>query len=210
MGIVKPLGPCFADGFSHQGWRETALQLVLLVPGCDTHLGTAARLGQFLVFLSCPQMAQGNNMAAINPKLLSEGVHGHFGQGLTSASCGQQGSSLGAAKQLDQKKADPSGANTQHDMFHLDCLQPSNAMMFGEYSLFTEVSYHKMQFASSGQINPILYLFCTTTTVLGQQLSKRMNLYTGRARSSSPSARAGGQVTCSAFPFQVPHVHKVL
>lgn len=74
--------------------------------------GTAPRVGQFLVLLPCPQMAEGNNMAAINPKLLSEGMHGHFGQGLTSASCEQQGSSLGAAKQLDQKKADPSGANT--------------------------------------------------------------------------------------------------
>lgn len=132
MGVVKPLCPWYPTGFFHQGWRDTALQLVPLVPGCDTHLGTAARLRQFLLFLSCPQTAQVNGMAAINPKLLSEGVHGYFGQGLTSASCGQQGSSLGAAKQLDQKKADPSGASRQHGMFHLDHMQPSNAMVFGE------------------------------------------------------------------------------
>lgn len=167
MGIVKPLCPFFPTGFSHQGWRETALQLVLLAPGCNMHLGTAARLGQFLVLLSCPQMAQGNEMAAVNPILLSEGVRGHFGQGLTSTSCGQQGSSLGAANQPDEKEADPSGANTQHGMFHLDHKQPGKAKVFGEHSLFTEISYHKMQFASYGQINsyrlPFLYYYSIRT-----------------------------------------------
>lgn len=181
-----------------------------LVPGCDRHLETSARLRQFLLFLSCPQTAQVNDMAAINPKLLSEGVHGYFGQGLTSASCGQQGSSLGAAKQLDRKKADPSGASRQHDMFLLDHMQPSNAMVFGEYSLFIEVRLHNMQFASYGQKSPILYFCCTITTVLGQQLSKGRSLCTGHARSSSLlQPELGVRSPAVLFPFQCHMARKV-
>lgn len=45
----------------------TALQLVPLMPGCAMHLGTTARLGQFLEFLSSLQMTHGNNMAATIP-----------------------------------------------------------------------------------------------------------------------------------------------
>jgi len=143
-------------------------------------------------------------MAAVNPRLLLEHVRGHFGQGLTSASCGQQRSNLGAAEQLDRKKVDPSGAHTQHGMFHLDHTQPSNATVFGECSLFIEVSYHKVQFASYGQLNSIFYLFCTTTTVLGEQLSKVRNFCRICMESPSPSARTGGRVTCGAFFFSVP------
>lgn len=123
-GFCQALCPWFPTAFSHQGWEVTALQLVPLVPGCDMRLGTGARLRQLLVFLSSPQMTHGNNMAAINPKLLSEGMHGHFGQGLPCTSCGRQGSSLGAANQIDQKEPDCSGADTQHSRFHLDHRQP--------------------------------------------------------------------------------------
>lgn len=73
----------------------TALQLVPLMPGCAMHLGTTARLGQFLEFLSSPQMTHRNNMAATHPKLLSEVVHGHFGQGLTCTRCVQKEVALG-------------------------------------------------------------------------------------------------------------------
>lgn len=74
--------------------------------------------------LSSPQMTHGNNMAAMHPKLLSQDVHGHFGQCLTCTSFGRQGSSLGAVNQIDQKIPDSSGAGTQHSRFHLDHRQP--------------------------------------------------------------------------------------
>lgn len=74
----------------------TALQLAPLMPGCDMDLRMArARLGQFLVFLSSPQMTHGNNTASMHPKLLSEGVHGHFGQGLTCTAVGNTEVALG-------------------------------------------------------------------------------------------------------------------
>lgn len=74
--------------------------------------------------LSSPQVTHGNNTAAMHPKLLSEGVHGHFGQCLTCTSCGEQGSSLGAVNQRDQKIPVSSGADTQRSRFHLDHRQP--------------------------------------------------------------------------------------
>lgn len=123
-GYCQALCPWFPTAFSHQGWKGTVLQLVPIMPGCEMPFGTAARLKQFLVFLSSPQMTHGINMAAMHPKLLSEGVHGHFRQGLTCTSCGQQGSSLGTVNQIDQKIPDSSEADTQHSRFHLDHRQP--------------------------------------------------------------------------------------
>lgn len=112
-GYCQALCAWFPAAFSCQRWKVTALQLVPLMPGCAMHLGTIARLGKFMVFLFNLQMTHGNNMAAMHPKLLSEVVHGHFGQGLTCTSCGQWGGSPGAVSQIDQKKSDSSGADTQ-------------------------------------------------------------------------------------------------
>lgn len=94
-------------------------------------------------------------------------------------------------------------------MFHLDYMQPSNEMVFDDYALFIAVSYHKMQFALCGQIKPILYLFCNTT--IKTAASQRKELVYGSCEELlSPSARTGGQVTCDAFSFSVPHVCKIL
>lgn len=88
-------------------------------------------------------------------------------------------------------------------MFHLDYMQPSNAMVFGYYALFIAVSYHKMQFSLWGQIKPILYLFYNATTILGQQLHKGRSLYMVHVRSSSLlQPELGVNSLVMLFPFQ--------